>query len=200
MPKWRPNTFFSWKSKVHRAIVLHFFGRRYDGMKGFPADFRPKFGRKIDIRPEIEKKRKKKFKKNRFFRFFQKLSKSSVNIEFCLKNTLNTSRGQFLHIFHHISQYKPLEKIDFFGRKSWFFEIFEIFWILMMRSIIRPEPAGNVKFGRKWARWTPKILLHTLYVIIWPLEQLLKTRENQNFFSHDFPLLLAFCYHLVTKW
>ena len=72
-------------------------------MKGFPADFRPKFGRKIDIRLEIEKKIKKK----RFFRFFQKLSKSSVNIEFCLKNTLNTPRGQFLPIFHHISQYKP---------------------------------------------------------------------------------------------
>ena len=65
-----------------------FFGRRYDGMKGFPADFRPKFGRKIDIRPEIDKKQILFFKKIDFFRFFQKLSKSIVNIEFCLKNTL----------------------------------------------------------------------------------------------------------------
>ena len=116
-------------------------------MKGFPADFRPKFGRKIDIRPEIEKKRKKKFKKNRFFRFFQKLSKSSVNIEFCLKNTLNTSRGQFLPIFHHISQYKPLEKNRFFWTKI---VIFWDFWDFLNFDDAIDYSAGT---GRKCEIW-----------------------------------------------
>ena len=129
-------------------------------------------------------------KKKDVFRFFQNWSKISLNIEFCFKNTLNTPRGQFLPIFHHISQYKPLEKIDFLGRKSWFFEIF---WILMMRSIIRPEPAGNVKFVRKWVPWTPKILLHTLYVIIWWLEQIFK---NSEFFFLHFSQLFT---QLVKK-
>ena len=58
---------------------------------------------------------------------------------------------------------------------------FRDFWILMMRSIIRPEPAGNVKFGRQWVLWTPKILLHTLYVIIWWLEQIFKNSGKKNF-------------------
>ena len=60
-----------------------------------------------------------------FFRFFQKLSKIGVNVEFCLKNTLNTPRGQFLPIFHHTSQYKPLEKNRFFWTKI---VIFWDFW------------------------------------------------------------------------
>ena len=109
--------------------------------------FRPKFGRKIDIRPEIEKKRKKNFKKNRFFRFFQKLSKSSVNIEFCLKNTLNTPRGQFLPIFHHISQYKPLEKNRFFWTKIM---IFWDFWDFLNFDDAIDYSAGT---GRKCEIW-----------------------------------------------
>ena len=157
--------FFVENPKSVELVRLIFFGRRYDGMKGFPAEIRPENRYSAGDR----EKKKKNFKKNRFFRFFQKLSKSSGNIEFCLKNTLNTSRGKFLPIFHHISQYKPLEKNRFFWTKI---VIFCDFWILMMRSIIRPEPAGNVKFGRKWVLWTPKILLHTLYVIIWWLEQI----------------------------
>ena len=63
-------------------------------------------------------------KKSIFFRFFQKLSKICVNVEFCLKNTLNTPRGQFLPIFHHISQYKPLEKNRFFWTKIVIFRDF----------------------------------------------------------------------------
>ena len=139
-----------------------------------PRTFYHVFGtRRIFYRPIFGWPTSEKSQKIDFFRFFQKLSKSSVHIEFCLKNTLNTPRGQFLPIDHHISQYKPLEKNRFFLLwKSWFFAIFRDFWILMMRSIIRPEPAGNVKFGRKWVLWTTKTLLHTLYVIIWWLEQI----------------------------
>ncbi len=138
------NTFFCGKSEDHRPILTHFFWKEvwwYERVSGRNSAGKSIFGRRS------RKKEKKNFKKNRFFRFFQKLSKSSVNIEFCFKNTLNTSRGQFLPIFYHISQNKPLEKNRFFGRKSWFFEIFEIFWILMMRSIIWPERAGNVQYG-----------------------------------------------------
>ena len=105
-----------------------------------------------------------KNRKNRFFfsRFFQKCSKISVNIEFCLKNTLNTPKGHFLPIFHHISQYKPLQKIDFLKTKI---VIFEIFLILMIPSIIWPDRTGNVIYGLKCVLWTSKILLHTLDII-----------------------------------
>ena len=143
--------------------------------------------------PQVKKSQKS------IFVFFQKCSKIGVNVEFCLKNTLNTPRGQFLPIFHHISQYKPLEKNNVFLRKSWFFAIFCDFWILMMRSIIRPEPAGNVKFGRKWVLWTPKILLHTLYVIIWWLEQIFFNSEKNSFFSF-FCHILQMVRKMAKKW
>ena len=92
-PKWRYNTFFVENPKIIELVNPIFFGRRYDGMKGFPAEIRP------ENRYSAGDRKKTNyffFKKNRFFRFFQKLFKSIVNIEFCLKNTLNTPRGQFL--------------------------------------------------------------------------------------------------------
>ena len=141
--------FFRENPKSIEPSCSIFFGRRYDGMKGFPADFRPKFGRKIDIRPEIDKKQILFFKKNRFFRFFQKLSKSIVNIEFCLKNTLNTPRGQFLPIFHHISQYKHLEKSIFLDENRdflRFLRFFEFWWCDRLFGRNQPEMrnlAGN---------------------------------------------------------
>ena len=73
--------------------------------------------------------RQVKNRKNRFPRFFQKCSKISVNIEFCLTNTLNTPKGHFLPIFHHISQYKPLEKKQMFFYENHDFCVFFLFFL-----------------------------------------------------------------------
>ena len=116
--------------------------------KGFrPISGRNSAGKSIFGRRSRKKERKKISKKNRFFRFFQKLSKSSVNIEFCFKNTLNTSRGQFLPIFHHISQYKPLEKNRFFWTKIM---IFWDFWDFLNFDDAIDYSAGT---GRKCEIW-----------------------------------------------
>ena len=63
-------------------------------MKGFPADFRPKFGRKIDIRPEIMKKIIFFFK-NRFFSFFSKLAENWFNCQFWVLNHFKTPLRPF---------------------------------------------------------------------------------------------------------
>ena len=79
------------------------------------------------------------------------------------------------------------------------FVIFWIFWILMMQSIIRPEPAGNVKFGRKWVLWTPKILPHTLYAIICLIEKVLQLSEKNHIFEFMMKILNIKDFHHKFK-
>ena len=110
--------------RVNWGCVI-FFSTRDMIILEAPRIFYHVFGtRRIFYRPIFGWPTSEKSQKIDFFRFFQKLSKSSVHIEFCLKNTLNTPRGQFLPIDHHISQYKPLEKNRFFWTKIMIFAIF----------------------------------------------------------------------------
>ena len=96
-----------------------FFSTR-DMMIWRPREYSIMFSGPVEysIDPFLGDPQVKNRKKIDFFRFFQKLSKSSENIEFCLKNILNTPRGQFLPIFHNISQYKPLQKKRLFSYEN----------------------------------------------------------------------------------
>ena len=148
--------------KIRRIIGGKIFG---EGFRPFwsPSEYSTTISRPVEYSidaflgdPQI-KNRKKRFSTW----FFQIWSKISLNIEFCLKNTLNTPRGKFLPIFHHICQYKPLENI-------FFYENHDFLRFLNFDDAI-DYSAGT---GRKWVLWTSKILLHNLYVIIWWLEQI----------------------------
>ena len=86
--------------------------------------------------------------------FFQKCSKIGVNVEFCFKNTLNTPRGKFLPIFHHISQYKPLEKKIMF-----FYENHDFLRFLNFDDAI-DYSAGNGSSGPPRYFYIPCMLLY----------------------------------------
>ncbi len=144
----------------------------------------------------------KKSKKIDFFRFFQNWSKISLNIEFCLKNTLNTPRGRFLPIDHHISQYKPLEKNRFFWTKIM---IFWDFWDFLNFDDAIDYSAGT---GRKceirpeMGTLDPQDTSTYLWCYYMNTRTTFENSRKPIFFLmifHDFPLLLPFCYQMVTK-
>ena len=129
--------------------------------------------------------------------FFQKCSKIGVNVEFCLKNTLNTPRGQFLPIFHHISQYKPLEKNRFFWTKI------VIFWDFLNFDDAIDYSAGTGRKCEIRPEMCPLDPQDTSTYLVCYYMTTRTTFENSrkpNFFFSWFSTIFHFCYHFVTKW